>query len=100
MATPVADDGKRWERTVSLGQFVVATAVLALGLMGAFVQGRIQAAVADERISAITQSQMRMQNQLDTMQQQNTALLLAQGKLQGSVETLTQAITGEPKGKR
>lgn len=94
MQQPLAEaDGKRFERTVSLGGFLVTVLALLLLNIGNYVNQRTQAALADERISTLTQAQARTDARVDSVQQQGNVINNSIGRIEGQMQNISYMLT-------
>lgn len=86
-------DRRALDRTVSLGNFLVATFVLAGGLIACWVQINVQRAEDHAKLEILTAQRTEDHNRIEGVQQQQTTLLIEMGKLNGKMETIIQQLT-------
>lgn len=98
MTTPLAEN-RIWDRAVSTGQFVIATILLTGAILGAYVQVKVERTADQIHIEAIADQVKRLQGQVDTVQTQQTTILVQVSQLNGKVDTLITQLSSVDEGK-
>jgi len=91
---------KMWERTIKAGEFIIATILLAGTIIGGWMNMKIQAAVDEANIAALTKQQDKMQAKLEDLGKQQNEILVGVGRVEGEVRTLNDQLSHDPAPKK